>query len=87
MSCRIEPNTELERGAGGGQTPSSLEETNFFSEQGKHRCIILLYVLLYNIYFMYMIVHLRTGVGWNIVALGLFPLQRYLVYPTMDLER
>jgi hypothetical protein len=35
------PNTELERGAAGGQTPSSLEETNFFSEQGKHRCIIL----------------------------------------------
>jgi hypothetical protein len=33
-----------------------------------------------------MIVHLDTGVGWNLVALGLFPLQRYLVYPTMDLE-
>ncbi len=87
MSCRIGPNTELERGAAGGQPPSSLEETNSFSEQGKHRCIILAYVLLYNIYFMYMIVHLRTGVGWNLVALGLFPLQRYLVYPTMDLER
>jgi hypothetical protein len=41
----------------------------------------------YNIYFMYMIAHLRTGVGWNLVALGLFPLQRYLVYPMMDLER
>jgi hypothetical protein len=39
------------------------------------------------IYFMYMIVHLRTGAGWNLVALGLFPLWRYLVYPTMDLER
>jgi hypothetical protein len=87
MSCRIGPNTGLERGAAGGQTPSSLEETNFFSEQGKHRCIILVYVFLYNIYFMYMIVHLRTGVGWNLVALDLFPLQRYLVYPTMDLER
>jgi hypothetical protein len=35
---------------------------------------------------MYMIVHLRTGVVWNLVALGLFPLQMYLVYPTMDLE-
>jgi hypothetical protein len=34
-------NTELERGAAGGQTPSSLEETNCFSEQGKHRCIIV----------------------------------------------
>jgi hypothetical protein len=32
---------------------------------------------------MYMIAHLRTGVGWNIVALVLLFLQRYLVYPTM----
>jgi hypothetical protein len=86
MSCCIGPNTELERGAAGGQTPSSLEETNCFSEQGMHRCILLPYVSLNN-YFMYMIVHLRTGVGWNLVALGLFPLQRYLVYPTIDLER
>jgi hypothetical protein len=38
---------------------------------------------LYSIYFIYMNVHLRTGVGWNLVALGLLPLQRYLVYPTM----
>jgi hypothetical protein len=37
MSCRIGPNTELERGTAGGQPPSSLEETNPFSEQGKHR--------------------------------------------------
>jgi hypothetical protein len=37
MSYRIGPNTELERGAAGGQPPSSLEETNLFSEQGKHR--------------------------------------------------
>jgi hypothetical protein len=87
MSCRIGTNTELERGAAGGQTPLSLEETNCFSEQGKHRCITLVYVLPYNIYFMYMIGHLRTGVGWNLVALGLFSLQRYLVYPTLDLER
>jgi hypothetical protein len=87
MSCRIGPNTELERGAAGGQPLSSLEETNSFREQDKHQCIILVYALLYNIYFMYMIVHLRTGVGWNLVTLGLFPLQRYLVYPTMDLER
>jgi hypothetical protein len=36
---------------------------------------------------MYMIVHLCIGVGWSLVVLGLFPLQRYLVYPTMDLER
>jgi hypothetical protein len=86
MSCRIGPNTELEREAARGQLPSCLEETNSFPEQGKHRCIILVYVLLYNIYFMYMIVHLRIGVRWNLVALGLFPLQRYLVYPMMDLE-
>jgi hypothetical protein len=41
---------------------------------------------LYNIYFMYMIVHLRAGVGWNIAALGLFPLHEYLVYPHDGLE-
>jgi hypothetical protein len=35
---------------------------------------------------MYMIVYLRAGVGWNLVALGLFPLQRCLVYLAMDLE-
>jgi uncharacterized membrane protein YbaN (DUF454 family) len=86
MSYHIGPNTELERGAAGGQPLSSLEENNSFPEQGKHRCILLLLVSL-NIYFMYMIVHLSTGVGWNLVTLGLFPLQRYLVYPTMDLER
>jgi hypothetical protein len=37
MSYRIGPNTELERGTAGGQPPSSLEETNPFFEQGKHR--------------------------------------------------
>jgi hypothetical protein len=42
---------------------------------------------LYNIYFMYMIVYLRAGVGWNLAALGLFPLHEYLVYLTMVLER
>jgi hypothetical protein len=40
MACRIGPNTELERGAAGGQLSLSLEETDSFSEQGKHRCII-----------------------------------------------
>jgi hypothetical protein len=83
MSHHIGPNTELERGAAGGQPPSSIEETNPFPEQGSTECIILLWAPLYNIYFMYMIAHLRTGVGWNLVALGLLPLQRYLVYPTM----
>jgi hypothetical protein len=37
MSCRIGPNTKLEQGTAGGQPPSSLEETNPFSKQGKHR--------------------------------------------------
>jgi hypothetical protein len=41
---------------------------------------------LYNIYFMYIIVHLRSGVGWNLAALGLFPLHEYLVYPHDGLE-
>jgi hypothetical protein len=41
---------------------------------------------LYNIYFMYMIMHLRAGVGWNLAALGLFPLHEYLVYPHDGLE-
>jgi hypothetical protein len=30
--------------------------------------------------------HLHTGVGWNLVALGLFPLDEYLVYPHDGLE-
>jgi hypothetical protein len=42
---------------------------------------------LYNIYFMYMIVHLRSGVGRNLAALGLFPLHEYFVYPHDGLER
>jgi hypothetical protein len=83
MSCRIGPNTELERGAAERQPPSSLEETNPFSEQGKHRMHNPSIGSLSNIYFMYMIVHLRLGVGWNLAALGLFPLHEYLVYPTM----
>jgi hypothetical protein len=83
MSCRIGPNTELERGAARGQPSSSFEETNPFSEQGKHRMHNPSIGSLYNTYFMYMIVHLCSGVGWNLVVLGLLPLQRYLVYPTM----
>jgi hypothetical protein len=42
---------------------------------------------LYNTYFMYMIVHLRLGVGWNLATLGLFPLHEYPVYPHDGLER
>jgi hypothetical protein len=83
MSCRIEPNTELEQGAAGGQPSSSFEETNPFPEQGKHRMHNPSICSLYNIYFMYMIVHLHSGVGWNLAALGLSPLHEYLVYPTM----
>jgi hypothetical protein len=35
---------------------------------------------VYNIYFMYIIVYLCAGVGWNLAALGLFSLHEYLVY-------
>jgi hypothetical protein len=38
---------------------------------------------LYNIYFMYMIVHLRSGVERNLVALGLFPYMNTMSTPTM----
>jgi hypothetical protein len=33
-----------------------------------------------------MIAHLRIGVGWNLVALGLLSLHKYLVYPHDGLE-
>jgi hypothetical protein len=36
MSCRIEPNAELEQGAVGGQPSRSFEEANLSFEQGKH---------------------------------------------------
>jgi hypothetical protein len=87
MSCRIGPNTKLEQGAAGEQPSSSFEETNPFPEQGKHRMHNPSIGSLYNIYFMYMIVHLHSGVGWNLTALGLFPLHVYLVYPHDGLER
>jgi hypothetical protein len=86
MSCRIGPNTELEQGADVGEPSSSFEETNPFPEQGKHRMHNPSIGSLYNTYFMYMIVHLRSGVGWNLAALGLFPLHEYLVYPHDGLE-
>jgi hypothetical protein len=87
MTCRVGPNTELERGAAGGQPSSSFEETNPFPQQGKHRMHNPSIGSLYNNYFMYMTAHLRTGVGWNLVALGLFPLHEYHVYPHDGLER
>jgi hypothetical protein len=74
MSCRIGPNTELEQRAVGGQPSRCFEEANRFSEQGKHRMHNPSIGSLYNIYFMYLIVHLCAGVGWNLCALGLFPL-------------
>jgi hypothetical protein len=86
MSCHIGPNTELERGAAGGQPSSSFEETNPFPVQGKHRMHNPSIGSLYNIYFMYMIVHLRLGVGWNLATLGSFPLHEYLVYPLDGVE-
>jgi hypothetical protein len=42
MPCRIEPNTELEQGAVGGQPLRHFEEANISFEQGKHRYIIIL---------------------------------------------
>jgi hypothetical protein len=87
MSCHIGPNTELEQGAAGRQPSSSFEETNPFLEQDKHRMHNPSIGSLYNIYFMYMIMHLRAGVRWNLAALGLFSLHEYLVYPHDGLER
>jgi hypothetical protein len=86
MLCRIGPNTKLEQGAPGGQPSSSFEETNPFPEQGMHHMHNPSIGSLYNNYFMYMIVHLCSGVGWNLAALGLFPLHEYLVYPHDGLE-
>jgi hypothetical protein len=86
MSCCIGPNAELEQGAIGGQSLQSFEETNSFPEQGKHRMNNPSIGSRYNTYFMYIIVHLRSGVGWNLAALGLFPLHEYLVYPHDGLE-
>jgi hypothetical protein len=81
MSCHIGPNTELEQGAFGGQPSRSFEEAILFPEQGKHRIHTPSHrVSLYNIYFVFMIVHLRVGVWWKLVALWT-PLQEYLVYP------
>jgi hypothetical protein len=81
MSCRIGPNTELEQGAFGGQHSRRFEEAHFFPEQGKHRLLNPSHrFLLYNIYFMFMIVYLRVGVLWKLVALRTL-LQVYLVYP------
>jgi hypothetical protein len=80
MSCRIEPNTEFEQGAVRGQHSQSFEETNF-PEQGKNQMHTTSHrVSLYNIYFIFMIVHLRVGVWWKLVALQT-PLLEYLAYP------
>jgi hypothetical protein len=57
------------------------KKSNIVSKQGKHQMYNPSIGSLYNIYFMYMIMHLCVGVGWNLAALGLFPLHEYLVYP------
>jgi hypothetical protein len=62
MSCHIGPNTEVAQGAVGGQPSQSFEKTNPFREQGKYRMHNPCIGFTYNIYFMYMIVHLRIGV-------------------------
>jgi hypothetical protein len=43
--------------------PPSFEQDKHQLHNPSHR------VSLYNIYFMFMIVHLRVGVQWNLVAL------------------
>jgi hypothetical protein len=61
--------------------------TFLFLSKGKHRMHNSSIGSLYNTYFMYIIVHLRSGFWWNLAALGLFPLHEYLVYPHDGLER
>jgi hypothetical protein len=62
--------------------------TNFllFLSKGKHRMHNTCIDLLYNIYFIYMVVHLRIGVWWKPVALWL-PLTRIPCLPYDGLER
>jgi hypothetical protein len=63
MSWRIGPNAEFEQGSIGGQPSQSFEEDNLFPEQGKHQMHTPSHrILLYNIYFVFMIVHLCVGV-------------------------
>jgi hypothetical protein len=63
MSCHIGPNIEFEEGVVRGQPSRSFEEANLFPEQGKHQMHNPSHRFpLYNIYFMFMIVHLRVGV-------------------------
>jgi hypothetical protein len=61
MSYRTGPNIELEQGAAGGQPLQRFEETNPFPS--KASTIYIIFFSLNNIYFMCMIVHLRTEVG------------------------
>jgi hypothetical protein len=85
MSCCIGPNTELEQGAIGGQPPRSFEEANLSFEEGKHRCIILLYVspiiftLCLDCAFTYRSQMLTS-------CIRAFTLQENLVYPYDGLE-
>jgi hypothetical protein len=58
MLCCMGPNAEFEEGALRGQPSRSFEETNIFPEQGKHRIHTPHRFPLYNIYFMFMIMHL-----------------------------
>jgi hypothetical protein len=61
MSCRMGHNVEFEQGAFGGQHSQSFEEANIFPQQGKHRLHTPSHrVLLYNIYFIFLTVHLHV---------------------------
>jgi hypothetical protein len=87
MSCRIGSNTTLEQGAFGGRHSPSFDETNTPSfEQGKHQLHNPSHrVSLYNLYFVFIIVHLRVGVQWNLVVLRT-PLQVTLFTSTKAIE-
>jgi hypothetical protein len=67
----------------------ALKKQTFSLSKASTECIILLISLsFYNIYFMFMIVHLCVGILWKLVALWTPPppLQEYLVYPTKEIE-
>jgi hypothetical protein len=87
MSCRIGPNTELERGDAGGQPPSSLEETNSFPEQGKHRMHnpSISSTLQYLLYVKGCAFMCRSWVETSCIMAP--PFMNTLSTPTMDLER
>jgi hypothetical protein len=83
MSCHIGPNTNFEQWAIGRQPSRSFEEANLFPEQGKHRIYNPSHRFsLYNIYFIFRIVHLCVGV----LKVHLGPLVGFGVWMTKRLK-